>query len=78
MTVGKISKRSLKWDQSGISSSIRSKVRGKTRLIVQKMEKIQRPVPCRGIECEYFKKFPTDFFIFGQDLLRDTYIVEKT
>ena len=41
------------------------------------MGKIQRPVPCGGIKCEYFKKFPTDFFIFGQDLLRDTYIVEK-
>ena len=37
--VGKILKRSLKWDQSGISSLIRLKVISKTRLIVQKMGK---------------------------------------
>ena len=39
MTVGKILKRSLKWDQSGISSSIRLKVTSKTRLAVKKMGK---------------------------------------
>ena len=39
MTVGKILERSLKWDQSGISSSIRLKVTSKTRLLVQKMGK---------------------------------------
>ena len=39
VTVGKILKRSLKWDQSGISSLIRLKVISKTRLIVQKMGK---------------------------------------
>ena len=39
VTVLKILKRSLKWDQSGISSLIRSKVTSKTRLLVQKMGK---------------------------------------
>ena len=39
MTVGKILKRSSKWDQSGISSLIRSKVTNKTRLLVQKLGK---------------------------------------
>ena len=39
MTVGKILEKSLKWDQSGIPSSIRLKVTSKTRLIVQNMEK---------------------------------------
>ena len=39
VTVRKILKRSLKWDQSGISSFMRSKVMSKTKLIVQKMEK---------------------------------------
>ena len=39
VTGGRILKRSLKWDQSGISSSIRLKVTSKTRLLVQKMGK---------------------------------------
>ena len=37
VTVGKVLKRSLKWDQSGISSIVCSKVTSKTRLIVQDM-----------------------------------------
>ena len=77
VTVGKISKWSLKWDQSGISSSIRSKVTGKTRLIVQKNRTIQWTVHCGGTKCKYFKNFPTNFFVFGQDLLRNIYIVKK-
>ena len=39
MTDGKILERSLKWDKSGISSSIPSKVTSKTRLIVKKIGK---------------------------------------
>ena len=39
VTVGKILKRSSKWDQSGISSLIHLKVTSKTRLLVQKMGK---------------------------------------
>ena len=39
VTVRKILKSSLKWDQSGIFSFIRSEVTSKTRLIVQKKEK---------------------------------------
>ena len=41
MTVIKIWKRSLKWDQSGISSSIRSKVTSKTMEGFKKMENLR-------------------------------------
>ena len=62
VTVRKILKRSLKWDQSGISSLIRLKVISKTRLIVQKMGKIQWPVLHESKKCEYFKKRSGKFF----------------
>ena len=37
----------------------------------------KRTVIWGGIECEYFKNFPTNFFVFGQDLLKNTFIMEK-
>ena len=37
VTVGKLSKKSFNWDQSGISSFFCSKVIGKTRWVVKKM-----------------------------------------
>ena len=70
VTVGKILKRSLKWDQSGISSSIRLKVTSKTRLIVQKMGNF-KDLYLRRVKNTNISKSATGKIsgLFGMDLV---------
>ena len=70
VTVLKILKRSLKWDQSGISSYIRLKVTSKTRWIVQKMGKF-KDLYLRRVKNTNISKSATGKIsgLFGMDLV---------
>ena len=72
VTVTKILKKSLKWDQSGISSFIRSKVMSKTSRIMTKNQWPRRKaiflITYPMFECLYLRHFSTDLQKIGDGL----------